>query len=485
MRIMDVLGLFPEGVLFVAANILLLVFVFHKRGDVLKALTASQIVVGITLGVALMVPNNSLVVFNQQVAIDDLSQLVKVGILALSFFYLLSIRRALFLEHMAHFEFPILIILSILGMMIMVSANNFITLFMGLELQSLALYVLSAFRRDHHRSSEAAMKYFLLGALSTGIMLYGISFIYGVTGSCNFATIKMMFTQQEVGLSVIAGMVFVIAGMFFKISIVPFHMWTPDVYEGTPTAVTSFLASIPKVAACVMIIRVLFVPFYPILSYWQPMLSFLAIASMTIGAFTALNQKNIKRLLAYSSIGNMGYTLMGIIAGTIQGVQASLVYILIYAITVLGFFVCLLACHHRGHHVTTIRDLSGLMKVSPGISFVMIFLLFSLAGIPPLIGFLGKLYVFQAAIAQGFYTLTIIGVVTSVVAAAYYLKIIKMITMEAPLPEMLQNFQGQSRQDGITTVVLGVTTGSLLGLFIKPSAMIALAAMAASTLFGR
>lgn len=484
MRIMDFLGLFPEGILFIAANILLLVFVFQRRNEVLKALTATQLIVGVALAVALLVPSNSLIVFHQQVAVNDFTQLAKVVILALSFFYLMGIRKALFQESMAQFEYPILILLTILGMMLMVSANNFITLFMGLELQSLALYILSAFRRDHQRASEAAMKYFLLGALSTGIMLYGISFIYGATGSCNFVTIKMILSQQEPGLMVLTGMIFVIAGLFFKISIVPFHMWTPDVYEGTSTSVTAFLASIPKIAAFVMIVRVLFIPFSSLLAYWQPMLCFLAVASMIIGAFTALNQKNIKRLLAYSAIGNMGYALMGVIAGTPGGVQASLVYMLLYGITVLGFFICLLAANQRGYVLNTIHDLSGLVKVSPGISFVMIFLLFSLAGIPPLVGFLGKLYVFQAAIAQGYYTMTIIGVVTSVVAAAYYLKIIKMITMEAPLPELLQAFSSQQRRDGNATVILAVTTGSLVGLFIKPSVMIALAALAAATLFG-
>jgi NADH-quinone oxidoreductase subunit N len=483
MRIMDVLGLFPEGFLFIAANVLLLVFVFQKRNEVLKALTTVQVIVGIALGLALIIPN-SLMVFHQQIEVNELTQLVKVVILSLSFIYLMSIRKAIFLENMAQFEFPLLILFSILGMMLMVSANNFITLFMGLELQSLALYILSGFRRDDMRSSEAAMKYFLLGALSTGIMLYGISFIYGVTGSCNFVTIKMILSQKQPGLTVLTGMIFVIAGLIFKISIVPFHMWTPDVYEGTPTSVTAFLASVPKVAAFVMILRVLYIPFYPLVAQWQEILSFLAIASMTIGAFTALNQHNIKRLLAYSSVGNMGYALIGLVAGTSDGAQASLVYILLYAITILGFFTCLLTLHHRGHTLNNIRDMAGLVKIFPGTSFVMIFLLFSLAGIPPLVGFLGKLYVFQAAIAQGFYALTIIGVITSVIAAAYYLKVVKVITMELPSPDLLHAFTGQ-RQDSSATVVLVLTTGSLVGLFVKPSAMISLAALAATTLFGR
>jgi NADH-quinone oxidoreductase subunit N len=478
-----ILGLLPEGIVFSAASILLVVLVFFNQNLTLKTISLVQGVLLLAMALILLLPKKVSFAFHDQAIMNDLTQLSKMIILGLSIIYLMTIRKSLFLEGIAQFEFPLLILFSVLGMMLMISSNNFITLFLGLELQSLVLYILSSFRREDARSSEAGMKYFLLGALSTGIFLYGVSFIYGITGSCDFNIIKQELSQSSQSIVTLTGMTFVIAGLIFKIAVVPFHMWTPDVYEGTPSSVTAFLASIPKIAAFVMIVRVLFVPFSSLIEQWQIILSCIAVASMVVGAFAALQQENMKRLLAYSSIGNMGYALIGLVSGTVGGVQASLLYVALYIMTTLGFFACLLTLHRRGQVVEKISDLSGIVKVFPGIGFAMVFLLFSMAGIPPLAGFLGKMYVFQAAVAQEQYALALIGVITSVISAAYYLRVIKVLTMDEMSFE-LTHLLSEYHRDRQSTAVVALTVGGLIGFFFKPSVMISLLSLAAATLFG-
>ena len=329
-------------------------------------------------------------------------------------------------DHINRFEYPVLVMLSVLGMMIMLSASHFLTVYMGLELSSLALYVLAAFRRDDVTSSEAGMKYFVLGALSSGMLLFGIALIYGFSGTLQFdALADTLDTTMNPG--VIIGMAFVIAGLAFKISAVPFHMWTPDVYQGAPAPVTAFFASVPKIAAFGMLIRILFVAFEPLVGDWIQIIAFLALASMLWGAFAALTQNNVKRLLAYGSIANMGYALIGIVSGLHDGIAASLVYLAIYMMMTLGTFAVLLSLRRNGRMIENIDDLAGLSRVRPVLAYTVMFMMFSMAGIPPLAGFMAKYIVFQAAIASGFYILAIIGVLTSVIAAYYYLRIIKVM----------------------------------------------------------
>ncbi|HVP85831.1 MAG TPA: NADH-quinone oxidoreductase subunit NuoN, partial [Rhizomicrobium sp.] len=337
-------------------------------------------------------------------------------------------------EKIAKFEFPILILLATAGMMVMVSAQNFITFYMGLELQSLSLYVLAAFNRDSIRSSEAGLKYFVLGALSSGMLLYGISFIYGFTGSTDYGAIAGVVTKSGVNIGLIFGLVFFIAGIAFKISAVPFHMWTPDVYEGAPTPVTALFAMSPKVAAMAIIVRALLQAFPNAFHEWQQVIVLVSILSMALGAVAAIGQTNIKRLMAYSSIGHMGYALVGLAAGTSTGVEGVLIYLLIYLITSAGTFACILAMRRDGQMIETIDDLAGLARTQPKLAFAFAMFMLSLAGIPPLAGFFAKFYVFMAAIDAHLYALAIIGVVASVIGAYYYLRIVKIIYFDDPAP---------------------------------------------------
>jgi NADH-quinone oxidoreductase subunit N len=325
------------------------------------------------------------------------------------------------------FEFPVLVLLAATGMLMMISANDLIALYVGLELQSLALYVVAAFDRRSARSSEAGLKYFVLGALSSGMLLYGASLIYGFTGSTLFADIAAAVQPSGVNLGLVFGLVFLLAGLAFKISAVPFHMWTPDVYEGAPTPVTAFFAAAPKLAAMALIVRTLFAAFPAVTHEWQQIVTFLAIASMALGAFAAIGQRNIKRLMAYSSIGHMGYALVGLAAGTVEGVQGVIIYLAVYLAMTLGTFACILAMRRNGHMVEDIDQLAGLSRTSPLMAFMLAMLLFSLAGIPPLAGFFAKFYVFLAAIHAGLYALAVTGVLLSVVGAYYYIRIIKLI----------------------------------------------------------
>jgi NADH-quinone oxidoreductase subunit N len=372
--------------------------------------------------------------FGEAFVVDDFARFAKLLILLGSALTLMMAQDFLKSLGLDKFEFPVLILLSTVGMMLMVSASSFIALYMGLELQSLALYVLAAFHRDSLRSTEAGLKYFVLGALSSGMMLYGISFIYGFTGSTDFATVAHVVSTGKVNVGLVFGIVFLISGLAFKISAVPFHMWTPDVYEGAPTPITAFFSMSPKVAAMILFLRAMLGAFPGAIHQWQQIVIFISVLSMALGAFAAIGQTNIKRLMAYSSIGHMGYALLGLAAGSTQGVQGVLLYMLIYVITNAGVFVCILQMKRGGKQVETIADLAGLARTQPMLAFAFSALMFSLAGIPPLAGFFAKFYVFLAAIQAGLFIPAILGVLASVVGAFYYLRIVKLIYFDEPAP---------------------------------------------------
>lgn len=345
-----------------------------------------------------------------------------ISVLALSVRYLEQ-------EQINRFEYPVLVLFAGIGMMVMVSANSFLSMYVGLELQSLCLYVLAAFNRDHVKSAEAGIKYFILGALASGMMLFGISLLYGFTGSVSFPVIANTITNPEIAanMGVVIGLVFVLVGLAFKVSAVPFHMWTPDVYEGAPTSVTALFAVVPKLAAMGLLLRLLFEPFEAVAWQWQQIIWFLSVASMVWASFAAMAQTNIKRLMAYSSIGHVGYALIGIAAATEAGAGAVVVYLMIYMVMTAGAFGIILMMRRDGAAVEKISDLSGLSQHSPLMAYGFAILLFSMAGIPPMAGFFGKILIFETAVAEGMYILAIIGVLSSVVAAYYYIRVIKVM----------------------------------------------------------
>ena len=374
------------------------------------------------------------------------------------------------------FEYPVLVLFAATGMLMMISAHDLIALYVGLELQSLALYVVAAFKRDSARSSEAGLKYFVLGALSSGMLLYGASLVYGFTGSTEFSQIANAVQPSGANLGLIFGLVFLLAGFAFKISAVPFHMWTPDVYEGAPTPVTAFFAAAPKIAAMALFVRVVISAFPAATMEWQQIVIFLAIASMGLGSFAAIGQRNIKRLMAYSSIGHMGYALVGLAAGTAEGVQGVIIYLAIYLVMTLGTFACILSLRRDGKMVEEIAQLSGLSRTSPLMAFMLAALLFSLAGIPPLAGFFAKFYVFLAAIEAGLYVLAVVGVLLSVVGAFYYLRIVKIMYFDEPV----EAFDPMPRP---LVVVLGASGLLILFYFVYPAPLVSAAEVAAKSLF--
>ena len=363
--------------------------------------------------------------FNRSYIIDQLSFFMKTLVILGGVFVLIISTRYLIILKIFQIEYPILILSSILGMMVMISSNDLIVFYLGLELQSLALYVLASFNRDNLKSSEAGLKYFVLSALSSGLLLYGCSLIYGFSASTNFNIIAENMNSDQYGLTF--GIVFILVGLAFKISAVPFHMWAPDVYEGSPTSVTLFFAIVPKVAALTVFIRFLYVPFLNMIDDWQAILIFLSIASMVFGAVAAIGQTNLKRLVAYSSIGHIGYALAGMLVGTNEGIQSSIIYISIYLVMNLGLFSCLFMLKRNDRYFESIEDLSGISKNHPLLSLSLLIILFSLAGIPPLAGFFAKFYIFKAVIEQSMYFLAIVGLLSTVIAAYYYLRIIKII----------------------------------------------------------
>ena len=414
--------------------------------------------------------------FDGAVVVDPFARFMKVLILIGSAFAIILSFDYLRDAKILKFEYAVLVMLSTLGMMLMTSCNNLISLYLSLELQSLAIYVLAAFRRDHVLSSEAGLKYFVLGALSSGLLLYGCSLVYGFTGTTSFAGIVSALGGTERSVGLIFGLVFVLAGIAFKLSAVPFHMWTPDVYQGAPTPVTALLASAPKVAAFGMLIRTVFDAFPGVTGDWKQIIIAIAIASMVLGSFAAIGQRNIKRLMAYSSIGHVGYALVGLAPGTPEGVTGVLVYLAIYVVMTIGSFACILAMKRDGALVEDISALSGLSRTQPTLAFIFAMLLFSLAGIPPLAGFFAKFYVFLAAVQAGYYWLAVIGVVTSVIGAFYYLAIIKTMYFDDPAP-------GFEPMPAKVIFVLAVSGIFVLFYFISPGPLVAAAEGAARSLF--
>ena len=416
----------PEIFISISIMFLLILGVYIKNSSKLiynASLLALLITAVITLNETFTV--NRITLFNDSVVIDYMASLMKIITLLGAFLVLIISSNYLKTFKIFKIEYPILILSSVLGMMVMISSNDLMVFYMGLELQSLALYVLATFNRDQLKSSEAGLKYFVLSALSSGLLLYGCSLIYGFSGSTNFDIISSQLNSNEHVLTF--GIVFILVGLAFKISAVPFHMWAPDVYEGSPTSVTLFFTMVPKIAALTVFIRFLYVPFLNLIDQWQMILVFLSIASMLFGAIAAIGQKNLKRLIAYSSISHIGYALAGLATVSNDGIQSSVVYITIYIVMNLGFFSCLLMMKRNNIYYENIDDLSGLSKNHPLLSLSLLIILFSLAGIPPLAGFFAKFYIFKSVIEQSMYFLAIVGLLSTVVAAFYYLRIIKIM----------------------------------------------------------
>jgi NADH-quinone oxidoreductase subunit N len=466
----------PELVLSIVGMAILLFGVIRK-GD--NNFLASMFTLGGFLVAAVLVlacaPGTG---FHGQFVVDPFSLFMKELILAGAAFSLILSLDFNRQEGLARFEFPVLMLFATVGMMIMASASNMMTLYLGLELLSLALYVLAAFARDDLRSTEAGLKYFVLGALASGLVLYGISLIYGFSGTMDFAALtKLIATPAAASPGLIVGLVFVVAGLIFKISAVPFHMWTPDVYEGAPAPVTSFFAMAPKVAAMALLLRVLATPFGHLLGSWQQLIILVSLASMILGALAAIGQTNIKRLMAYSSIGHMGYALIGLAAGTPEGIRGVLVYLIVYVFMSAGGFACIIAMRRRGRAVEQISELGGLARTDPGLALAMAVVMFSMAGIPPLSGFFGKLYVFLAAVQSGLWALAIIGVLTSVVGAFYYIRVVKVMYFDAPV----EAFDRRAPSVSFVAAVSGLFTTFF---FIFPAPFIGAAQAAAKALFG-
>jgi NADH-quinone oxidoreductase subunit N len=474
MDIAAFISIAPELVVLAGALALLMLGVF--RGDKIVD-TIDILAMIILVAAALMVvlqPAERIEVFGGSFVIDGYGRFFKfLALIGAAAALLMSVdfmRR----ENIRRFEFAVLILISSAGMMTMISARDLIALYLGLELMSLSLYVVAAIDRDNLRSTEAGLKYFVLGALSSGMLLYGASLIYGFTGTIAFTGIAAGAKAPSIGL--IFGLVFLFTGLAFKVSAVPFHMWTPDVYEGAPTPVTAFFSAAPKVAAVALFVRVAIDAFPTIVPQWQQIVIFLSIASMGLGAFAAIGQRNIKRLMAYSSIGHVGYALIGLSAATPVGVQGVLVYMAIYLAMTLGAFACILFMRRPGGAVEDIDELAGLARTHPLIAFVLAALLFSLAGIPPLAGFFAKFYVFLAAIEAKLYGLAVTGVLASVVGAYYYLRIVKIMYMDEPRPAFLP-------MAAELKLVLGVSGLFVILFFLYPGPLVAAAAAAARSLF--
>ena len=450
----------PEIFLSLTVMTLLMVGVFIKKSfNLVNLLTLLSLTFAIVL--VLNHPTEIIKVFNESYIIDKLSIYMKTLTLLFSLLVLLLSNDYIKTNAMNKIEYPIVILTATLGMMLMISSYDLIVFYLGLELQSISLYILASFKRNDTKSTESGLKYFILSALASGLLLYGCSFIYGFAGSTNFEIISKNLTIANSGA--VFGIVFILVGLAFKISAVPFHMWTPDVYEGAPTSVTSFFALVPKIAAITVFIRFMYTPFINVIDQWQTIVVFLSIASMLLGAFAAIAQSNIKRLLAYSTIGHMGYALAGLSTGTNAGVQSTIIYLTIYLIMNLGAFGCLFMLKRENIFYENINDLSGLSKNHPilGLSFLIV--LFSLAGIPPLAGFFAKFYVFMAVIESKMYVLAIIGLLTTVVSAFYYLRIIKIIYFDKPKQSFEKSYDWGLKSSLIVSSVL------LLIYFIYPS----------------
>src|SRR5438093_4376998 len=470
----QLLPVVPELVLAVGAMVLLMLGAYRGEGTTRLVTTLAVVLLVVTGALELMLPAGKLTTFGGSFIVDDFARFLKVLTLIGSAATLVLSTEFLSDPSRRIFEYSILVLLSTLGMMVLISAADLIMLYLGLELMSLALYVVAASNRDNAKSTEAGLKYFVLGALSSGMLLYGASLIYGFTGTVSFAGIAAAATTGSIGI--VFGLVFLLAGLCFKISAVPFHMWTPDVYEGAPTPVTAFFASAPKVAALAVFTRVALTAFPGIVPQWQQIIVFVAIASMVLGSFAAIGQKNIKRLMAYSSIGHMGFALVGLASGTVEGAQGVLIYITIYVTMTLGAFAIILAMKRNGQAMEEIKDFAGLSRTNPLLAFFFAMLLFSLAGIPPLAGFFAKWYVFVAAIKANLFTLAVIGVLTSVVGAFYYLSIIQVMYFDEPAGQ-IEPMRIELRS------VLAVAGIFNIFFFVYPGPLVSVATAAAKSLF--
>src|SRR4051812_19135798 len=451
----DLYTLLPELILAVGAMALLIFGAVRGEGS---AKLISYLAVGVIAASAyfsFIGPDAT--AFHGTFVVDAFVRFIKAAILWSSAACVLLAQRFFADEKTARFELPVLMLLATCGMSLMVSAQSFVALYMGLELQSLALYVLAASDRDNLRSTEAGLKYFVLGSLSSGMMLYGIGLIYGFTGSVDFVTVAHVVKGGALSTGLIFGLVFLIAGLAFKISAVPFHMWTPDVYEGSPTPITAYFASSAKIAAFALLLRALLTPFPDALHQWRQIIIFISVLSMALGAVAAIGQTNIKRLMAYSSIGHMGYALLGLAAGTALGVRGVMFYLVFYAVTNLGVFACIQAMRRNGKPVEGIYDLAGLARTNPWLAFAFAAMMLSLSGLPPLAGILAKAYIFLAAIQAHLYALAIFGVITSVIGAYYYLRIVKVMYFDEPAPAF-------DRDIGWATATVA-TVGTLFSIF--------------------
>src|SRR6516225_3146327 len=464
----------PEMVLAVGAMVLLMIGAYRGAGTTRLVTLLAACILIVTGVLELMLPAGKLTTFGGSFIVDDFARFLKIlSLIGSAVTLILSIE---FLADSSRriFEYAILVLLSTLGMMVLISAGDLIMLYLGLELMSLALYVVAASNRDNAKSTEAGLKYFVLGALSSGMLLYGASLIYGFTGTVSFAGIAAVAKTGSIGI--VFGLVFLLAGLCFKVSAVPFHMWTPDVYEGAPTPVTAFFASAPKVAAMAVFTRVTLTAFPGIVPQWQQVVVFVAIASMALGSFAAIGQRNIKRLMAYSSIGHMGFALIGLAAGTAEGVQGVLVYMAIYVAMTLGTFACIIAMRRSGKACEDITDLSGLARTNATMAFFLAMMLFSMAGVPWLAGFFAKFYVFLAAINAGLYMLAVVGVVTSVVGAYYYLAIVKVMYFEEPVGK----FEQMPYELRVVLAICGLFN---IFFFLYPAPLVGIASAAAHSLF--
>ncbi len=455
--------IFPEIFISLAIMFLLIVGVFKKNSsNLIYNLTIISLLIALALIFNYPI-ETELSLFNESYKIDYLSTFMKILTLVSGIFVMLTSSKYIQITKILKIEYPVLLLSSILGMMVMISSNDLIVFYMGLELQSLSLYVLASFNTKNLLSSESGVKYFVLSALSSGLLLYGCSLIYGFSNSTNFILIAENLNSSNYGLTF--GIVFILVGLAFKISAVPFHMWAPDVYQGSPTSVTIFFAVLPKIAALTVFIRFLYIPFINLIDQWQMIIVFLSIASMLFGAIAAIGQKNLKRLIAYSSIGHMGYALAGLSAGSNEGIQSAISYISIYLVMNLAFFSCLFMIRKSENYFENIEDLSGLSKNHPILSISLLIVLFSLAGIPPLAGFFAKFYIFMAVIEQSMYFLAVIGLLSTVIAAYYYLRIIKIIYFD---PE--KEKYDTDHHLGLK-VSLAISTIFILFYFIYPSGL--------------
>ena len=473
-QLQTLVPLLPEFVLAVGAMMLLMLGVYRPAGNG-RVLDAAAISLLVIAGVIIaLLPSGKLIAFGGSFIVDDFACFLKILTLLGSSAAIVMSLDYLDHEKQQKFEYSVLIVLSTLGMLMLISAADLIALYLGLELMSLPLYVVAASHRDSLRSTEAGLKYFVLGALSSGMLLYGASLIYGFTGTVSFTGIAHVAGQGGIGL--IFGIVFLFAGFCFKVSAVPFHMWTPDVYEGAPTPVTAFFAAAPKVAGLAMFVRAAVMAFPGITPQWQQIVVFVSIASMGLGSFAAIGQRNIKRLMAYSSIGHMGFALIGLAAGTSEGVQGVLVYVAIYVTMTLGVFAVILSMRRSTGMVESIDQLAGLARTHPTMAFFLAMLLFSMAGVPPLAGFFAKFYVFLAAIKAGLYVLAVLGVLASVVGAYYYLAIIKVMYFDEPV----ESFNQMPYELRVVLALCGLFN---IFFFLYPAPLVGMASAAAYSLF--